>query len=83
MMMSTFSGLTVPEGQKEQKRITNREVVKFKYIEVVSDHYKYRGEVGNKNDLRNDVRTNYRIVLESSRGTTWLPIRVFIFYRMY
>ena len=30
-MISTFSGLTVMEGQKEEKRTVNGEVVKFKY----------------------------------------------------
>ena len=36
IIMSTFS--TVPEGQKEKRRIVNGEVVKFKYIEVVVYH---------------------------------------------
>ena len=31
MMMSTFSGLTVPEVQKEERRIVNGEIIKFKY----------------------------------------------------
>ena len=39
MMMSTFSGFTVSEGQKEEIRIMNEEVFKFKYPEVVSEHY--------------------------------------------
>ena len=43
MMMSTFSGLTVPEGQKEEIRMANGEIVKFKYPEFVTDHYIYRG----------------------------------------
>ena len=45
MMMSTFFGLTVPEGQKEEKMMMNGEVVKFKYNEVVADHYRYKGAV--------------------------------------
>ena len=43
MMMSTFSGLTVPEGQKEEIRMVNGEIVKFKYPEFITDHYIYRG----------------------------------------
>ena len=40
MTMSTFSGLTVPEGQKEERKMVNGEVVKFKYPEVVTRHYR-------------------------------------------
>ena len=42
MMTSTSYGLTVPEGQKEERSMVNGEVVKFKYPEVVTDHYRYR-----------------------------------------
>ena len=79
MMMSTFSGLTVPEGQKEERRMVNGEVVKFKYPEVVADHYRYRETVENHNDLRHYEGTKSQIGLESSWGTTWWPIRVFLF----
>ena len=58
MTMLTFSGLTVPEGQKEERRMANGEVGKLKYPEIVADHYIYRGAVDNKNDLRHDIRTN-------------------------
>ena len=46
MMMSTFLGLNVPEGQKEESRTVNGEIVKFKYPGVVVDHYRYRGGDG-------------------------------------
>ena len=59
-MMSTFSGLTVPEGQTEEIRMVNGEVVKFKYPEFVADHYRYRGAVENHNTLRYDDRTKYQ-----------------------
>ena len=39
MMMSTFSGLTVLEGQNEERIMLNGEVVKSKYPEIVADHY--------------------------------------------
>ena len=49
MMMSNFSGLTVPEGQKEERRMVNGEVVKFKYPVTAVDNYIYRGVLENKN----------------------------------
>ena len=55
----------------------NGEVVKFKYPEVVADHYRYRGEVENHNELRHNGGNKYKIGLESKRGTTWWPIQVF------
>ena len=42
--------------------MVNGEVVKFKYPEIVADHYIYRGEVDNQ------------ISLESVWGTTWWSI---------
>ena len=71
MMMSTFLGLTVPEGQKEERRMLNREVVKFKYPEVVAYHYRYIGAVENHNALNHYGKTRPKIVLESAWGTTW------------
>ena len=38
MMMSTFLGFTMIEGQKEQTRMVNGEVVKLKYPEVLTDN---------------------------------------------
>ena len=35
------------EGQKEEIRMVNGEVVKFKYPEIVADHYKYREALDN------------------------------------
>ena len=51
MMMSTFSGFTVPGGHKEDKSMVNEEVVNLNYPEVVTDHYRYRGSVENHNFL--------------------------------
>ena len=51
MMMSTFSGLTVPEGQKEERRIVNGEVVNFDYPGFVADYYRFRGVTDNHNAL--------------------------------
>ena len=65
--MSIFSGLTVPDGQKQERSIVNREALKFKYPEVVTDHYIYRGVLVNPNTSRHDGRTKYQIGLESAR----------------
>ena len=39
VMVSTFSGWDVPEGQKKDIRMVNEELVKFRYPEVVADHW--------------------------------------------
>ena len=46
MMMSTLLVLTVAYGHKEEIRMMNGEVVKFKYPTVVADHYMYKGGSG-------------------------------------
>ena len=80
MMMSNFSGLTVPEGQKEDIRTVNGEIVKFKYPGVVADNYRYRGVLDNQNALKHDGRTKYQFCLEVKWGTNWWPIRAFAFF---
>ena len=50
--------------------MVNGEIVKFKYPEVVSDHYRYRGAVDNHNALRHDDGTKSQFGLESKWGTT-------------
>ena len=44
MTMSKFLRLNVTEGQKEERRMVNWEVVKFKYPKNVEDHYRYGGQ---------------------------------------
>ena len=58
MMMSTFLGLTVPEGQKEEIRMVNGEIVKFKYPQScrISLHIQ-GGAAENCNASRHDGRT--------------------------
>ena len=77
MAMSTFSVFTVTEGQKEEIIMVNGEIVKFRYPEVVLDHYRYRRAVDNHNTLSHDGDTKSQFVLESKWGTTWWTIRVF------
>ena len=44
MIMSKFLCLNVTEGKKEERRMVNGEVVKFKYPKDVADHYRYGGK---------------------------------------
>ena len=44
MIMSKFLCLNVTKGQKEERRMVNGEVVKFKYPKDVADHYRYGGK---------------------------------------
>ena len=61
MMMSTFWGLNVLEGQKQKRRMVNGEVLKFNYLEIVADHYRYMGAMDNHNALRHDGGTKSQI----------------------
>ena len=79
MIMSTFSVFTVPEGLKEERMVVNGQIAKFKYPEVVTDHYRYREAVDNHNALRHDGGTKSQFGLESKLGTTWWSIRFFAF----
>ena len=71
IMMSTFSVFIVPEGQKEERRVVNEGIVKFKYREVVSGSYKYMRAVENHNILRHDGGNKSKIGLDGAWGTTW------------
>ena len=61
MSMSTFSGLTVMEVQKEEIRMVNGELVKFKYLVFVDNNNIYRGGVDNNNDLRHYDGNKYQL----------------------
>ena len=72
----------MPEGQKEKRRMMNGEVVKFKYPEVVADHYRYRGAVENHNALRHDGVTKSQFSLESKLGTAMVAHPIFLIFLM-
>ena len=57
----------------------NKEIVTFKYPEVISDYYIYRGEEDNHIALRYDGRTKSQFGLDNKWITTWCPIGVFVF----
>ena len=79
MIMSNFSGLTLPEGYKEEKRMVNREAIKFKYPGAVDNNCKYKGVVENPNELKHYGGYQYQIVMDSAWLTMWWPISVFDF----
>ena len=57
MLMLTYSGLTVIDDKKEERRMVNEEVTKFIYPEIVAYYYRYIGEVENNNVLMHDDGT--------------------------
>ena len=68
LIISTFSGLAVPEVQKEERSMVNVEEEKFKYPAVVDDYCRFRGVVDNHNVLRHDNRTKSQIGFHSAWG---------------
>ena len=82
IIISTFSGLTVPEGYKGEKRMGNGDLVKFKYPVIVDDHYRYRGSVSNHILLRHDGGTKSQIGLDSAWEKTCWPIQCFAFFNI-
>ena len=83
MMISNFLGLTVPEGQNEERSMVNWDVVHFNYPEVVEDHYRYRGAVDNNNYLKHDGGNKPQIILESKWGTTGGSFKFLFFHSMH
>ena len=77
-MISNFSGVTVPEGKKEEIIMVNGEKVKSNYIAIVTVCKKYRGAVGNYNTLRKYGKTKYQVCFWIAWGKNWWPIRVFL-----
>ena len=77
-MISNFSGVTVPEGKKEEIIMVNGEKVKSNYIAIVTVCKKYRLAVGNYNALRKYGKTKYQVCFWIAWETNWWPIRVFL-----
>ena len=68
------------EGQKGEVIILNGEVVKFNYLEVVADHYKYRGAVYNHNSLRHDDGTKSQNIFGECMGNDLVAHPIFAFF---
>ena len=58
-LMSTYGGLTVPNNQRESRRIwqENEEIknAKFKYTEPFASHFNYRHTADDHNNLRHGL----------------------------
>ena len=54
--------------------MVNGQLFKFKYPEIVADHYRYRGTVDNHNASRHDGGKKSQIGLDSAWEKTWWPI---------
>ena len=62
-MMSTYSGLMVCEGQKEEYRTSKVNVYTFQYAEPFARRYLYIGVVDNHNDMHHDVGGGHQAIL--------------------
>lgn len=72
MLMSTY-GTNQPKGEEQKRKVNNREV-RFRYPEVVANHYLYRGVIDKHNQRR-----HYPIPFEKRWGTKRWDHRVFGF----
>jgi hypothetical protein len=72
MLMSTY-GTNLEKGEEQRRKVNNQEV-RFKYPEVVSNHYLYRGVIDKHNQ-----RQHYPIPFERRWGTKRWDQRVFGF----
>ena len=78
-IMSTYGTQTVKDGQRESKRIYTRrngetETKKFKYTEVIANHFDFRHIVDDHNNLRHQVPA-----IEETWTTHRWATRVFAF----
>ena len=64
MLMSTYGSLLSNAYQPDSSRIVDGQTVKFKYNNVVGNHYKYWGAVYEHNSKRHDCGTNHGLSLE-------------------
>jgi len=81
MMMSTYGSLIVKDGQRDSVRVSkeDRTMKRFKYTEVVANHFKYRGAVDDHNGKRHDCGSKNGLSLESTWTTNRWENKVFSF----
>ena len=78
-LMSTYGSLQVKNSQRESVRDSNGEACKFKYTEVVANHFDFRGAVDFHNSKRHDCGTKHGLSIEETWRTTNWALRVFGF----
>ena len=79
-IMSTYGGLTVPQNQKESKRVYKNHAGEthrytFKYTEPFANHFDFRHAVDDHNNLRHGLPA-----IETSIVTHSWPFRSFLSY---
>jgi hypothetical protein len=81
MFMSTYGSLVEAHDAKMNYRGSDErnDLAMFKYMEVIGNHYKYRGAVDEHNSKRHDGGTGVGVSLEASWATTRWENRVFSF----
>ena len=81
MMMSTYGSLIVKDMQRDCIRMDKdrKEIARFKYTEVVGNHFTYRGAVDDHNGKRHDCGTKNGLCLEDSWITNRWENKVFAF----
>ena len=65
IMMCTYYGLVVFEGQKEEYLISKLKVYTFHYLVTFSNNYLCRGAVDNHNDMHHDGGKKHQVGLEN------------------
>ena len=78
-LMSTYGSLQVKDSQRESVRGSNGETCKFKYTEVIANHFDFRGAVDFHNSKRHDCGTKHGLSIEETWRTTNWALRVFGF----
>ena len=69
MVMLKYLILTVPDGQKEERKMVNGEVTKLKYAAIVAKNYRYREEVEIHNESRHVGEKMFQNSLENAQET--------------
>ena len=77
-MMSTYGSLIVKDGQRDSVRLDKEGATKrFKYTEVIANHFQYRGAVDNHNGKRHDCGSKNGLSIESTWTTNRWENKVF------
>ena len=81
MMMSTYGSLIIKDGQQDSVKIdaSRQNTTRFKYAEVIGNHFAYGGAVDNHNSKRHDCGMKNGLSIESTWTTNRWENYVFAF----
>ena len=81
MMMMTYGSLIVKDGQQDSLQMNKerRPITRFKYTEVIGNHFAYRGAVDDHNSKCHDCGTKNGLCIEDSWSTNRWENKVFAF----